>query len=82
MRLSGQTVTLILTDEGKQVLILASVNLPQASLVTVTIEESEDMGLWIRVPREDQVHFFLIRWEYIVGIDIQSGMGRSLGLRA
>jgi hypothetical protein len=81
MKLSGQTVTLLLTEDGKQVLVLASAGLPETSLMTVSVEESEDMGLWIRVPREDQMHFFLIRWEYILGIDLQSGMGRLIGMR-
>jgi hypothetical protein len=81
MKLSGQTVTVLLTEDGKQVLTLASVGLPESSLMTVSVEESEDMGIWIRIPREDQMHFFLIRWEYILGIDLQSGMGRLIGIR-
>jgi hypothetical protein len=82
MKLSGQTITMMLTEDGRQVLSAASVGLPASSLVTVSVEESEDMGLWIRVPREDQMHFFLVRWEYILGIDLQSGMGRLIGMRA
>jgi hypothetical protein len=30
---------------------------------------------------EDQVHFFLLRWEYILGVDLPSGTGRLVGLR-
>ncbi len=82
MKLSGQTATVILTEDGRQILSTAAVGLPQSELVTVSIEESEDMGFWIRIPREDQIHFFLLRWEYILGIDLQSGLGRSIGLRA
>ena len=82
MKLSGQTITALLTEEGKQVLSLASVGVPESDLITVSIEESEDMGLWIRIPREDKMHFFLLRWEYILGIDMQSGMGKLIGMRA
>jgi hypothetical protein len=82
MKLSGQTVTVLLTEDGKQVLSLASVGLPESNLLTVSVEESEDMGLWIRIPREDQMHFLLIRWEYILSIDLQSGMGKLIGIRS
>lgn len=82
MKLSGQTLTVILTEDGKQILSLASIGLPPSNLVTVSVEESEDMGLWVRIPREDQMHFFLIRWEYILGIDLQSGTGRLIGMRS
>jgi hypothetical protein len=58
MKLAGQTITVILTDEGKQILDLASVGLPDSHQVLVSVEESEDLGLWIRVPRESQMHFF------------------------
>jgi hypothetical protein len=82
MKLSGQTVTVLLTEDGRRVLSHASVNLPEANLLTVSVEESEDMGLWIRIPREDQMHFLLIRWEYILSIDMQSGTGRLIGIRS
>lgn len=82
MKLSGQTVTFLLTEDGRQVLSHASVGLPESNLLTVSVEESEDMGLWIRIPREDQMHFLLIRWEYILSIDLQSGMGRLIGIRS
>ena len=82
MKLSGQTVTVLLTEDGRQVLSHASVSLPESNLITVSVEESEDMGLWIRIPREDQMHFLLIRWEYILSIDMQSGTGRLIGIRS
>ncbi len=82
MKLSGQTITVLLTEDGRQVLSHASVNLPESNLITVSMEESEDMGLWIRIPREDQMHFLLIRWEYILSIDMQGGAGRLIGIRS
>jgi hypothetical protein len=60
---------------------LASVAIPETDILPVSVEESEDMGLWIRIPREDQMHFVLVRWEYIMGIDIQRGAGRVIGMR-
>ena len=43
-------------------------------------EDLPDMGLWLRLDREDGMHFFLLRWEYVLAIDIQSGMGRLIGM--
>jgi len=81
LRLAGQTVAVILTEEGKQVLSLAAADLPDNDLVLVSVEESEDLGLWIRLTRQDQMHFFLLRWEYILGIDLPTGIGKVVGLR-
>jgi hypothetical protein len=82
MRIDGQTAGVILTDEGKQVLALAAVKVPDSDRGLVSIEESEDLGLWIRVTREDQLTFFLLRWEYILGVERLSGRGRVVGLKA
>ena len=81
MKLAGQKVAVLLTEEGRQVLALAAIGLPQSHTISVSVEESEDLGLWIRIPREDQIHFFLLRWEYILGIDLPSGTGRLIGMR-
>jgi hypothetical protein len=81
MKLTGQKVAVILTEDGKQILALASTGLPDSCSISVSVEESEDLGLWIRIPREDQMHFFLLRWEYILGIDLPSGTGRLIGMR-
>jgi hypothetical protein len=81
MNLTGQKLAVLLTEEGKQVLALASVGVSESPSLSVSVEESEELGLWIRVPREDQVHFFLLRWEYILGVDLPSGTGRLVGLR-
>jgi hypothetical protein len=78
MNLTGQKLALLLTEEGRQVLALASVRVDESSAISVSVEESEELGLWIRVPREDQVQ---LRWEYILGVDLPSGTGRLVGLR-
>ncbi len=62
MNLAGQTVSVLLTEDGRRVLSLAAVGLPEADMIAVTVEESEDMGLWIKVPREDRGHLVLLRW--------------------
>jgi hypothetical protein len=45
MKLAGQTAAVMLTEDGKAVLELASVYLHDAHMITVSIEESEDLGL-------------------------------------
>jgi hypothetical protein len=82
MKIDGQTAGVILTQEGRQILAPAAVNVPDNDRVLVSIEESEDLGLWIRVSREDQLTFFLLRWEYILGVELLSGRGRVVGLKA
>ena len=81
MKLAGQDATVILTEDGKAVLELASVKLPDSNLLLISIEESEDLGLWVRLQREDQMHLFLLRWEYILGIDLPSGLAKVVGLK-
>jgi hypothetical protein len=81
VRLAGQAAVVLIAEGGREVLELAGVNLPQTSLLSVSIEESEDLGLWIRLQREDQIHLFLLRWEYILGIDLPSGLGKIVGLK-
>jgi len=81
VKLSGQEVTLFLSDEGRQVMALAAIDSSESASVLVSVEEAEELGLWIRVPREDQVHFFLVLWGYIVGVDLPSGSGKLFGMR-
>jgi hypothetical protein len=51
MNLSGQKLAVLLTEEGRQVLALASVGDVESPSISVSVEESEELGLWIRVPR-------------------------------
>ena len=81
MKLSGQSAILALTPEADQILGLLAIDIPTPQLLSVTIEEADDIGLWIRVPREDQVHFVLVRWEYIWSMDLLSGTGKLIGMR-
>lgn len=81
MKLSGQKVTVLLSEDGKAVLALAAIDVSRTSSISVSVEEAEELGLWIRVPREDQMHLFLLLWGYIVGIEIPAGGGKLVGMR-
>lgn len=79
MKLAGRMASILLADGGKQILELASIHAESGQVVSVSIEESEDLGLWIRVEREERDHLFLLRWEYILGIDVPLGLGKVVG---
>jgi hypothetical protein len=81
MKLAGQSVTILITDEGEEVLRLVGVSLPDPGLLLVAVEESEDLGLWIRLRRTEGTHIFLLRWEYVLGIDFASPLGKVIGLK-
>lgn len=80
MKLAGQTVAVILTEEGKAILGQAVTDLPDSSIL-VTVEETDDLGVWIRVAFDAQVHFLLIRWEFILLMDVTREQGRFVGLK-
>lgn len=81
MKLNEREVTLISSREGREVMQLSAVNLPESAAVAVKIEESNDIGLWVRAPREDGDHLLLVRWEYVLSIDFPASVTkRPVGL--
>ncbi len=81
MRLNERTVAILVSDEGQKVLEAAAVNLPPTSVFLVYVQDSDDMGLWVRTPREDGEHLLLIRWEYVLTIDFAVGETKIIGLK-
>ena len=81
MKLVSQTVTVILTDDGKQVLNLASAGLSDSHSLVVSVVESEDLGIWVKIKRLNEMHYLLIRWEYILAIDLLRGEDQVIGLK-
>jgi hypothetical protein len=56
--------------------------LPEANLILVVVHETEDLGIWIRIERGEEEHCFLLRWDYILGIDVPNeASGNLLGLK-
>ena len=80
MRLNERTVAVLVSDEGQNALQGAAVNLPPTSVFLVYVQDSDDMGLWVRTPREDGDHLLLIRWEYVLTIDFPVGETKTIGL--
>ena len=81
MRISEKTLAVLLSEDGRKILELAALKLAESQFLWVYVEESDDLGLWARVEREDGDHLVLIRWEYILAIDIPAGEPKAIGLR-
>ena len=80
MRLAERALTVLLSAEGRELLQLTAVPLPETPDVGFDVEDTDDMGLWVRVQRGDGEHLVLVRWEYVLSIDIPAGQMRSVGL--
>jgi hypothetical protein len=59
---------------------LASIRTPETSALLANVVESEDLGVWIRVARDDGEHDFSLRWDYISGVDVPAKTTRPFGL--
>jgi hypothetical protein len=51
------------------------------NVVSVDVEETDDIGIWVRVERKSSTHVLLIRWEFILGIELPVDSGKVIGLR-
>lgn len=81
MKLNDRDVSLVLSPDGREVMQLSAINLPEDSALWVRVQEADDIGLWIRAPREDGDHLLLVRWEYVLSIDFPAGGAwRNVGL--
>jgi hypothetical protein len=82
VKLAGKTAIIVLTEDGRQVVQLAKIGLPETDLLLVVVQETEDLGVWIRIERGQEERCFLLRWEYVLGIDVPSETaGNLLGLK-
>lgn len=79
MKLAGRDVEVVLSKDGQSALRLAGLQLPEANLVGFSVEETDEMGIWIRVSREDELHFLLVRWEFVLSLDLLP-QDRRIGL--
>jgi hypothetical protein len=81
VKLSERGISVLLSDEGRLVLQQAALDLTESPFLWVKVEDSDDIGIWVRVGREDGDHLVLIRWEYVLSVDFQVGQPKALGLR-
>lgn len=82
MKLAGRDVEVVLSEEGQGALRLAGLELPETPVVGFFVDETDEMGMWVRVTRADEVHSLLIRWEYVLSLDLLREKSRGIGLSA
>jgi len=81
MKLAGRQVEVVLSEEGQGALRLAGMEFPETGLGGFLVEDTDEMGMWVRVTRGDETHFLLIRWEFVLSLDLLP-QGRRIGLSA
>ena len=81
MRVGQTNVAILLSEEGLSALRIALPDLPDSPLVFLFVQETDELGLWIRVGREDGDHMRLVRWEFVLTMDFQVGEVRTVGMK-
>jgi hypothetical protein len=81
MIVAQRTGAVVLTQDGREALQLAAVNVPESAAMLVHVQDTDDLGLWVRTPREDGEHLLLVRWEFVLAIDFPIGGTKTIGLR-
>jgi hypothetical protein len=82
MKLAERQVAVVLSEEGQAALQLAGVDVQEGPLPEFLVEETDDIGLWVRVSREDGNHTLLVRWEFVLSLDVPPHEARRIGLSA
>ena len=71
MNLTGETALVFVTEDGATILARANLRSDSANTFKVTIAESEDLGLWIRVQRNGKPNVLLLQWGYILSLEVR-----------
>ncbi len=80
IELKEQSVVVHLSDEGRRVLRQVGVELPDTPGVRFDVQEESERGMWIGLDYQDGFrHMLLIRWEYILAMDVIVGEVRTEG---
>lgn len=64
MSISEREVTILLDEDGQQVMQLASVDMKYP----VYVQDTDDIGIWARIDREGGKQIVLIRWDYVLSV--------------
>jgi hypothetical protein len=71
VNIGKQTITVFLDEDGRAILETAGVEVvSESQAVVVKVAETDDLGIWIQVNRSDAKHLVLIRWEYVLSVDL------------
>ena len=80
MKLVTRQVEVVLSDEGQTALRLAGFDFPEAVLPLFFVEDTDDLGMWVRATRNDGVHSVLIRWEFVLSLDLVPPEMKRIGV--
>ena len=81
MKVSQRTVAIVLSEEGHDALQVAVPNLPESRVVWFYVQDTDEIGMWVRVKREDGEHPLVVRWEYVLSLDFPIGETKTVGLK-
>ena len=81
MKLIQRTVTIVLSDDARPALERAALTVPDPPTLTAFVQDTDDLGIWVRVGRTDGDHIVLVRWEYILSVDLPGGETKVVGLK-
>lgn len=81
MKLAERHVEVVLSEEGQTALRLAGLDYPETALAGFFVEDTDEMGMWVRVTRADGTHSLLIRWEFVLSLDLVPQEAKKVGLR-
>ena len=79
MKIGERDITVLITDTGREV--LKSLNLDDSAMQWLYVQDTDDMGIWARVPREDGNHLVLIRWDFVLALDFPAGETKTIGIK-
>ena len=82
MKIGQRIVAIFLTEEGSGVVQIVLPEMANSAVLFVYVQDTDDLGLWVRIEREDGEHIVLIRWELVLSIDFPAGETRTVGLKA
>jgi hypothetical protein len=77
-----QNTVVVLSDAGRAAMSLVGVSVDDSAAVMLYVQDTDDVGLWVRIEREDGPRLVLVLWEYVLSLDCKVGAIRTVGLRA
>jgi hypothetical protein len=81
VNIGQRTVTVFLDQDGQSVMGLAAVTTSSSTGLPVYVQDTDDIGIWARIYREDGEHIILIRWDYVLSVDFAAGETKTVGIR-
>jgi hypothetical protein len=69
-----------LSDEGAVVMGKVAAPLAEPLTLQAEVSETDDLGLWVRIVREDGDHLVLVRWDFVLSLDFRQDEPTPIGL--